>query len=235
MTTAVTTASTATPSSTTSSASTSGNAVIASGQKTLSSSYDTFLKLLTTQLQHQDPTSPLDTNAFTQQLVQMTGVQQQLNTNELLQKLVNQSGGGQGVTSSVGLIGKSVVANTANVTLNNGAANWQYNLGSGAVAGTVSITNAAGRTVWSGPMTSLAPGNNSFSWDGRDASGRQLPDGGTYTLNITAQNAATGAVTATPQVAGVVTSIEQDATGATVLGIGKTKVPIASVSTVTQS
>ena len=42
-------------------------------QQTLTSSYNTFLTLLTTQLKHQDPTSPLDTNAFTQQLVQMTG------------------------------------------------------------------------------------------------------------------------------------------------------------------
>ena len=211
------------------------NTALTSGQSTLNSSYDTFLKLLTTQLQHQDPTSPLDTNAFTQQLVQMTGVQQQLLGNELLQKLVNQAGGGQGVTSSVGLIGKSVVANTGKVTLNNGAANWQYTLGSGAVNGTVSITNAAGRTVWSGPMTNLSEGTNTFSWNGKDASGRQLPDGDVYTLSLTAQNSATGSVKATPQVAGVVTSIEQDVTGATIVGIGKSKVPIASISSVTQA
>jgi flagellar basal-body rod modification protein FlgD len=225
---------------TTTTAATSGTtatsaSVLSSGQTTLNSSYDTFLKLLTTQLQHQDPTSPLDTNAFTQQLVQMTGVQQQLLGNELLQKLVNQSGGGLGVTNSVGLIGKSVVANTADVTLNNGAANWHYNLGAGAVSGTVSIINAAGRTVWSGPMTNLAAGDNTFSWNGKDASGKQLSDGGVYTLSLSAQNASTGAVTATPQVAGVVTSIQQDATGQTIVGIGKTTVPVAKITSVTQT
>ncbi len=226
----MTTTTAATAASTTTSAS-----VLSSGQTTLNSSYDTFLKLLTTQLQHQDPTSPLDTNAFTQQLVQMTGVQQQLLGNELLQKLVNQSGGGLGVTNSVGLIGKSVVANTADVTLNNGTANWHYNLGAGAVQGTVSVVNAAGRTVWSGPMTSLASGDNTFSWNGKDASGKQLADGGVYTLSLAAQDASSGAVTATPQVAGVVTSVQQDATGQTIVGIGKTTVPVAKITSVTQS
>ena len=211
------------------------SATVASGQQTLDSSYTTFLKLLTTQLKNQDPTSPMDTNAFTQQLVQMNGVQQQLLTNQLLQTLVSNSSGGQGVTSSVGLIGKSVVANTANVTLNNGTANWQYTLGSGAVQGTATVTNAAGQTVFSAPLTGLSMGTNSFSWNGKDASGRQLPDGGTYTLSISAQNAATGTVPATPQVAGVVTSIQQDSTGHTVVGIGKTTVPVTTLSSITTS
>ena len=226
----MTTAAAAASSTTSTSAST-----IASGQSTLNTSYDTFLKLLTTQLQHQDPTSPLDTNAFTQQLVQMTGVQQQLLSNELLQKLVNNAGGGLGVTNSVGLIGKSIVANTANVTLNNGVANWQYTLGPNAVQGTATVTNAAGQAVWTGPLTNLSQGSNSFSWNGKDSSGRQLPDGGVYTLSLSAQDSATGSVKATPQIAGVVTSVQQDNTGQTVVGIGKTTVPVTSITSVTQS
>ena len=226
----MTTAAAAASSTTSTSAST-----IASGQSTLNTSYDTFLKLLTTQLQHQDPTSPLDTNAFTQQLVQMTGVQQQLLSNELLQKLVNNAGGGLGVTNSVGLIGKSIVANTANVTLNNGVANWQYTLGPNAVQGTATVTNAAGQAVWTGPLTNLSQGSNSFSWNGKDSSGRQLSDGGVYTLSLSAQDSATGSVKATPQIAGVVTSVQQDNTGQTVVGIGKTTVPVTSITSVTQS
>jgi flagellar basal-body rod modification protein FlgD len=228
---------TTTPTTTSAAATTTSTAstAVANGQQTLNSSYTTFLKLLTTQLKNQDPTSPMDTNAFTQQLVQMNGVQQQLLTNQLLQTLVSNSSGGQGVTSSVGLIGKSVVADTANVTLNNGVANWQYTLGSGAVQGTATVTNGANQTVWSGPLTQLATGSNTFTWNGRDASGRQLPDGGTYTLSVAAQNAATGNVPATPQVAGIVTSIQQDSTGHTVVGIGKTTVPVTSISSITTS
>jgi len=228
---------TPTPTTTGTAATTSSTAgtTVAGGQATLNSSYTTFLKLLTTQLKNQDPTSPMDTNAFTQQLVQMNGVQQQLLTNQLLQTLVSNSSGGQGVTSSVGLIGKSVVANTADVTLNNGTASWQYTLGPGAVQGTATVTNSANQTVWSGPLSQLGAGSNSFSWNGKDASGRQLPDGGTYTLSISAQDAASGSVPATPQVAGVVTSIQQNSTGQTVVGIGKTTVPVTTISSITTS
>ena len=190
-----TTTSVTTPTTTSAAATTTSKAssTVATGQQSLNSSYSTFLQLLTTQLQNQDPTSPMDTNAFTQQLVQMNGVQQQLLTNQLLQTLVSNSSGGQGVTSSVGLIGKSVVANTANVTLNNGTANWQYTLGPGAVQGTATITNSANQTVWTGPLSQLSNGTNTFSWNGQDASGRQLPDGGTYTrIGLRRRHAAGG-------------------------------------------
>ena len=206
-----------------------------SAQQTLTSSYNTFLTLLTTQLKHQDPTSPLDTNAFTQQLVQMTGVQQQIQSNTLLQQLVNQSAGGQGVTGAVGLIGKSISADTGTVTLSNGSANWKYTLASGAASGVATISNAAGQAVWTGPLTSLSSGVNSFSWNGKDASGRQLPDNNQYTLSLTAQDANGSAIAATPQVNGVVTSVQQDTTGATVVGIGKTTVPISKITSVTAS
>src|SRR5579885_716501 len=68
--------------------------------------YTTFLSLLTTQLKNQDPLSPLDTNQFTQQLTQMTGVEQQLLGNQLLQQLVTT----QSVTQGANLIGKTVTA-----------------------------------------------------------------------------------------------------------------------------
>ena len=223
-----------TTTATTATTSTSTASQVASGQSTLNSSYDTFLKLLTTQLKNQDPTSPMDTNAFTQQLVEMNGVQQQLLSNTLLQQLVNNSGGGQGVTGSVGMIGKSIVANTANVAKAGTSATWQYTLGSGAVAGTATVTNAAGTAVWSGQLTSLTNGVNSFTWNGQDSTGRALPDG-TYTLSVTAQDGNGGSVSATPQVSGVVTNVQQNSSGQTVLGIGKTTVPVTSVISVTSA
>ena len=54
----------------------------------LSGNFGDFLKLLMTQLQHQDPTSPLDTNQFTSELVQFSAVEQQINTNTSLTKLI---------------------------------------------------------------------------------------------------------------------------------------------------
>src|SRR6187549_1912154 len=54
----------------------------------IADNFQTFLTLLTTQLQHQNPLDPLDTNQFTQQLVQFAGIEQQLKSNEQLKSLV---------------------------------------------------------------------------------------------------------------------------------------------------
>src|SRR5258706_11420771 len=55
----------------------------------IADNFQTFLTLLTTQLQNQNPLDPLDTNQFTQQLVQFAGVEQQLKTNDQLTTLVS--------------------------------------------------------------------------------------------------------------------------------------------------
>lgn len=81
---------------------------VTTGTKGLAQNYETFLSLLTAQLKNQDPTSPVDSNAFTAQLVQMSGVEQQLLTNQLLTSLVGQNQGG--LTNGVAYIGKQVTA-----------------------------------------------------------------------------------------------------------------------------
>src|SRR5689334_23087638 len=97
------------------------------GRARLAENFDTFLSLLTTQLKNQDPLSPLDSNQFTQQIVQMTGVEQQLLTNDLLKKLVSNTG--SGVSTAVSLIGKEVRAESADAALKSGgSAQWTYSL-----------------------------------------------------------------------------------------------------------
>jgi flagellar basal-body rod modification protein FlgD len=83
------------------------------GLTSLASNFQGFLTLLTTQLKNQDPTSPLDTNQFTQQITQMTGVEQQLLSNQLLQQLVTAQGG---LASAANLIGETVTAPGAKST-----------------------------------------------------------------------------------------------------------------------
>jgi flagellar basal-body rod modification protein FlgD len=77
------------------------------GLSSLASNFNGFLTLLTTQLKNQDPTQPLDTNQFTQQITQMTGVEQQLLSNKLMQQLVTEQ---TGVGAAAGLIGDKVTA-----------------------------------------------------------------------------------------------------------------------------
>lgn len=124
------------------------NADINSGLNSLASNYQTFLTLLTTQLKNQDPLSPLDTNQFTQQLTQMTGVEQQLLSNQLLQQLVtaNQS---SGLSDAVGLIGKTATASSGSGTLTSGQVSWPYTLSSPRRRARSACSTAAAR--WCGP------------------------------------------------------------------------------------
>lgn len=209
----------------------SASSNLSAGQSNLNVSYSTFLTLLTTQLQNQDPTSPLDTNAFTTQLVQMTGVQQQLLSNELLQTLVNQGGGSGGVNQAVGLIGKTVHATGDTAVLNGGQAAWSYDLPADASSATLTVTNSTGATVWSGPASGLGKGRHDFTWSGKSSSGSQLADGGAYKLSVSAADSNGAAVAATTELTGVVSSVEA-VNGATVLNVGKNQIPFTNVTEV---
>ena len=59
--------------------------------QTLSADMDTFLTLLTTQLQYQDPLDPMDASEYTNQLVQYSNVEQAIQTNTKLDNLLNLS------------------------------------------------------------------------------------------------------------------------------------------------
>jgi flagellar basal-body rod modification protein FlgD len=202
---------------------------LAAGQTSLNQSFSTFLTLLTTQLKNQDPTSPLDTNAFTQQLVAMTGVQQQLLSNQLLQQIASSKDGG--VASAVGLIGKSATAASSSATLSGGNATWNYNLPTDAAGATITVSDSTGKAVFSGPASDLKAGDHSFSWNGKDFSGLQHPDGGSYTLSIMAADSNGAPVAPTISIAGFVGSVSEVG-GQTMVKIGATAVPLSSITSV---
>lgn len=198
----------------------------------LADSEETFLALLTTQLKNQDPLSPLDSNEFTAQIVQMTGVEQQLLTNDLLTMLVGMSDGG--LSGSVNLIGKIVTADTANAALQDGKAAWTYELDRNATSVKYEVVNSAGQTVYTETKNSVAGGDQAFEWNGRTAQGTQLSDGGTYTLKVTATGSSGETITSNIRATGVVTGVET-LNGETVVSIGKLKVPVSAVSSVQQT
>lgn len=210
-------------------AATGTQADITSGQNSLNTSYQDFLTLLTTQLKNQDPSSPLDPNQFTQQIVEMTGVQQQLLSNQLLQQLVNDAPG-SGVAGAVNLIGKTVTAASATAGLTGGQASWTYTLPSAASNATVTVTNSAGAVVYTGTAPSFASGADAFTWNGRSTSGVQQPDGA-YTLSVAATDVNGAAMTPTISVSGVASSV-QSVGGQTVVGIGSAQAPVSSITSV---
>src|ERR1700753_2277056 len=118
------------------------------GLASIANNYQTFLSLLTTQLANQDPLSPMDTTQFTSQLTQMTGVEQQLLSNQLLQQLVNQSSSNSGLTNSVNLIGKTVTGDGDTATLANSQATWTFSLPSDPATMNLSVVNSSGDVVW---------------------------------------------------------------------------------------
>jgi flagellar basal-body rod modification protein FlgD len=75
--------------STTAASTTKGSTGTVTDRQMLAQNFDQFLTLLTAQLKNQDPTSPMDTNQFTSQLVQFASVEQQMKQNATLTSLVS--------------------------------------------------------------------------------------------------------------------------------------------------
>ena len=172
----------------------------------IAGNFQSFLQLLTTQLQNQNPLSPLDTNQFTQQLVEFAGVQQQLNTNDSLATLVSLQQTAQS-TQALGFVGKTAVVNGSTAALaTNGTATWELNIPSASDV-TLSIAGSNGQTVFSGTFIAAAGNNQPFTWDGKGNDGTRLP-AGNYTITATAKDSANNSVAVTTQVQGVVTSVD---------------------------
>ncbi len=181
----------------------SGTNGLASQQ--IAGNFQTFLQLLTTQLQNQNPLDPLDTNQFTQQLVEFAGVEQQLNANSSLQTLVSLQQTAQS-TQALQFVGKTAVVNGSTNSLTNSTATWDLNVPSNSNV-TISIANSAGQTVFTGNYSANAGNNQPFTWNGKGSDGTQWPDG-QYTMTATAVDASGNSVGVTSQIQGVVSSVD---------------------------
>ena len=202
-----------------------------SGAAGLAETFDNFLQLLTTQLQYQDPLSPVDSNEFTNQLVQFSAVEQAIQTNSKLDKLIALQSGNQ-LSEAVAYIGKTIKTESSQFWLEDGNATLLYGLGGNAQQTTITIVDESGATVrvLSGET---GAGLHEVTWDGTDGSGTALPDG-VYTVLANAIDAEGDAVTVATGFYGRVTGIEmQD--GQLLLGIGKLLLPLDQVMAVQES
>ena len=141
----------------------------------LAETFDTFLLLLTTQLQNQDPLDPMRSEEFTQQLVQFAGVEQSINTNKKLDQLVQLQISSQ-LNSAVSFIGKLVEVIHDQLLLKDGAAKISYGLDRNAAHTIIGIIDQNGRAVRT-IQGETSAGRHEFEWDGRDSNGAQLTDG----------------------------------------------------------
>jgi flagellar basal-body rod modification protein FlgD len=186
------------------SSSASNSNALASQQ--IAGNFQSFLTLLTTQLQNQNPLDPLDTNQFTQQLVEFAGVQQQLNTNSSLSTLVSLQQTAQS-TQALSFVGKTAAVSGDTTTLSNSSASWELNVPANSNV-TLNITNSTGQTVYTKTFSSVAAGNNQpFTWNGQGTDGSQLPDG-QYKLTATGTDGSGNSVAISTEVVGVVSSVD---------------------------
>ncbi|MGB3337218.1 MAG: flagellar hook capping FlgD N-terminal domain-containing protein [Devosia sp.] len=202
---------------------------MANSRSTIADNFDTFLSILTTQLKNQNPMDPLDTNQFTAQLVQFTGVEQQLKTNEFLETLML-SGQNTAKSDAVSYIGKEVTSSGKTGELSgSNAAFWAYSANAAAANATITIKDAKGQTVYNktGPLP-IGPGT--FRWDGKGTDGTMKPNG-LYTIDIQGKDANGKDVKISTASIGIVTAV--DFTGdVPVLTIGTRQVSITDVTDV---
>ena len=180
-----------------------GNKTASDKTTGIADNFQTFLTLLTTQLQHQNPMDPLDTNQFTQQLVQFAGIEQQLKSNEQLKSLVEIEKGAQ-ATQALVYVGNTVAIDGSKAQFDK-SATWNFNSDQDTTA-KITITNSAGQTAYSGNFN-LKKGGSSFVWDGKGNDGVQWP-AGTYTLTATGTDSKGNNVAISTEVQGVVDSVD---------------------------
>jgi flagellar basal-body rod modification protein FlgD len=198
----------------------------------LNQGFDDFLKLLTTQLQNQDPLSPMDTSEFTNQLVMFSQVEQQLRSNDTLNKLLTMQTLNM-TALGVSFIGKDVqIAGDTFANAGGQPANFAYTLPATAKAGTISITDQAGNIVYTKAIdTSM--GTHDFTWNGITDGGLPAP-AGEYKLIVSAQDATDAALNVTTYVPGHVSGLQTADDGTLMLNVNGQTIPMTSVRQVSE-
>jgi flagellar basal-body rod modification protein FlgD len=197
------------PASSSGASSAAASSALASQQ--IAGNFQSFLTLLTTQLQNQNPLDPLDTNQFTQQLVEFAGVQQQLNTNDSLATLVSLQQTAQS-TQALGFVGKTAVVKGSTAALggstatSGSTATWELSVPTTSTVN-VTIASSSGQAAFTGSYNVTAGNNQPFIWDGKGTDGTQWPDGN-YTMTATAKDSNNNSVAISTQVVGVVNSVD---------------------------
>jgi flagellar basal-body rod modification protein FlgD len=145
-----------------------------------------FLKLLTTQMQNQDPLSPMDSTQYTQQLVQYSQVEQTVQQSGTLKDILARLST-QDMAPASSFIGRDAVFNTAVSGFGASPATWNYAADRAMTSGTATISDATGAVIDTRTIP-LSGTSGSYSWDGKLADGTTAVPGA-YTLSLSALDA----------------------------------------------
>jgi flagellar basal-body rod modification protein FlgD len=190
---------------------------------------DFFLKLLVAQMEHQDPLKPQDATEMSSQLAQYDMVEQQLNTNDLLEAmLANSQSGNSDMTTASSYLGHQVSANTSSFTFDGSSpVQISADLESDAAIANVQIVDSSGQTIRTLHNSFLPSGINNLSWDGKTDGGVVArPDN--YTMKVAATDSSDFSIPAKTSITGQVTSVRLTPEGVNIM-VGETPVSIASI------
>ncbi|RLL64070.1 flagellar hook capping FlgD N-terminal domain-containing protein [Paenirhodobacter hankyongi] len=191
----------------------------------ISSDYQMFLKLLTTQMQNQDPTDPIDSSDYAVQLATFSGVEQQVKTNELLTSMTTQLGL-LGVTQYAGWVGME--ARVAAPAYFDGTTPLSIapNPVTGADQAVLVVKDAAGTEVARRDVGTTA---ETIDWTGTDSSGNALP-AGVYSFELESYNAGTLLSTDPAEVYSTIAEVQGTAGGSVLVLRGGAQVSPADVT-----
>lgn len=199
-------------------------------QARIAQDFDTFLTILTTQLQHQDPLSPMDSSEFTNQLVSFASVEQEIQGNQNLEEIASLLEGDRGLTA-VGYLGRqaTVQGNVGELATDDQGILYSYELPADARRTELDILDADGDVIRSA-SGQTAQGLHDLFFDGRAEDGSPLP-AGLYSLQVRAYNNEDRLMSTAEYVTDTVTSV--DTTGQSpVLTIGGQNVSLEQIRAV---
>jgi flagellar basal-body rod modification protein FlgD len=186
-----------------------------------------FLRLLTTQLRYQDPLNPMDNVQFVTQLAQFSQLEQSTDLNNRMDTSLGYLAS-LNAYGAAGLLGREVQVSGGNVALGDERpVSLRYRLDGDAARVGIRVMNDAGATVRLLDVRGQTAGAKDVSWDGRDGSGRLVPNGA-YTYTVSALNAAGEPVPTTTYAVGRVTGVSTD-NGQVSLTVNGERVPASAV------
>lgn len=194
-------------------------------------SNDDFLKLLITQLSHQDPLSPMESQDFASQLAQLSSleklqsidsnIKQGIEIDLILTQAINN-------TLAATIIGRHVTALGDTVMFDaDGSAEVSFRLDGFADKIEITITDSEGNTVREFSAQGLSEGDHTLSWDGKNQHGETVLEG-TYHFSVKATDSSGNTISAITLIQGIISGIRYE-NGMAVLVVNDEEIPFSSV------
>ena len=197
-----------------------------SDRAVISSDFETFLQMLTTQMENQDPLNPVESTDFAVQLATFSSVEQQVLTNELLRDLTAQMGSGE-LGELAGWVGMEVRA-PAPTYFSGEPIALEAETAPEATSATLIARDESGRIVDRVP---IPPEGGSVTWDGRSQTGDQFLEG-LYMFEVESRSGDEVIKTAQAEVYGNVQEARIEDGVVTLVFFGGGTAPAASVTAV---